>query len=674
MTVAATTVELEFTGLVVNVPFVVAIQTSGLVGEVYLKYGDIKLLAVQGPDYSVVIDPTLSFFTVTPLQPLFDKITAIAEANRVFVGRLLSLTTDFDLDDAFVREKLVAQVDRLIMNDQQIQFQLVDLIDYTDLIQDAAESAAAAAASEAAADASEAAADASEAAAAASAAAAAASAATLTYATTTEVLTGTATDRIVSPDGLAAMWERGADVNAAATLTLGEGSYFFVNGTGASIADIDFAIPKDGRRATLHFGAANTLVHSATLLLPGAANISIGAQDRIDVIQILGDTILCVDYTPAGGLLLPAAMASTTDVLTGTNTTKAVTPDALAAIWEQGANVASAATISLGDGGYFNITGTTNITDIDFATDKTGRMAWLLFAGALTLTHSGTLILPDAVNITTAAGDKMLIVSEGADIIRVLAYIRNTRPEPRFNCRLTKVGSNLQLDRFDGRFLFINGQNELIPSAGVTLAPTSSTPGTTYNIYAFMNAGVMTLEYSATAHAVDATHGHRIKSGDATRTLVGMARPITGPAWQDTAAQRFVISYFNRRGLPLQNVFTTNRSTTSATFAEINSEIRIEFLTWSDELVEAEAHVTTTASAVAIVSTLLSLDGGLAVNGGANVYNSAQTGSGATSDSIGRQERISEGYHYYTIAGLVSSAATSTYVSNNSGLIGNVQG
>lgn len=123
---------------------------------------------------------------------------------------------------------------------------------------------------------------------------------------------------------------------------------------------------------------------------------------------------------PAGGF----TAASTTEVLTGTNTTKGATPDAIAAIWEQGADVASAGTVSLGEGGYFNITGTTTITDIDFATDKAGRFGWVKFAGILLLTHSSTLILPTSANITTAAGDTALFISEGADTVRCVSYNR----------------------------------------------------------------------------------------------------------------------------------------------------------------------------------------------------------------------------------------------------------
>lgn len=104
---------------------------------------------------------------------------------------------------------------------------------------------------------------------------------------------------------------------------------------------------------------------------------------------------------------------------------KAVLNDMMASFLKQGTDVASAALVTLGQGSYFNITGTTTITDIDFSPDFAGRAAWVKFAGILTLTYNATtLILPGAANIVTAAGDSALIVSEGTDVVRILRYNR----------------------------------------------------------------------------------------------------------------------------------------------------------------------------------------------------------------------------------------------------------
>lgn len=119
------------------------------------------------------------------------------------------------------------------------------------------------------------------------------------------------------------------------------------------------------------------------------------------------------------------ATASTTAVLTGTDTSKGVTPDSLAALWEKGSNVASAGTVSLGEGGFFHITGTTTITDIDWVTAKDGRPATVIFDGALTLTHNATTLkLPGGANITTAAGDRAIFIQDSGDNVICIAYVR----------------------------------------------------------------------------------------------------------------------------------------------------------------------------------------------------------------------------------------------------------
>lgn len=91
----------------------------------------------------------------------------------------------------------------------------------------------------------------------------------------------------------------------------------------------------------------------------------------------------------------------------------------------KGSDVASATTVSLGTGSLFHITGTTTITDIDFAAPEDGREATLIFDGVLTLTHNATtLVLPGGANITTAAGDRAIIRQDSGDNIIVIDYIR----------------------------------------------------------------------------------------------------------------------------------------------------------------------------------------------------------------------------------------------------------
>lgn len=93
--------------------------------------------------------------------------------------------------------------------------------------------------------------------------------------------------------------------------------------------------------------------------------------------------------------------------------------------WTSSDTIASAATTDIGaqPEAYLTVSGTTTITA--FGTVRTGTVRYLRFSGALTLTHNATsLILPGAANITTAAGDTAIVVSEGSGNWRCVSYTR----------------------------------------------------------------------------------------------------------------------------------------------------------------------------------------------------------------------------------------------------------
>jgi hypothetical protein len=126
--------------------------------------------------------------------------------------------------------------------------------------------------------------------------------------------------------------------------------------------------------------------------------------------------------------------ATVSEVLTGTSTAKAVTPDSLAGLWQRGADIASSSTMSLpAGGGYdFNVTGTTTINGISSA--QGGRKVRFKFASALTLTHNGSsFILPAGVNIQTVAGDIAEFTNDAAQDAsgsnwRLTDYLRSALP------------------------------------------------------------------------------------------------------------------------------------------------------------------------------------------------------------------------------------------------------
>jgi len=61
-------------------------------------------------------------------------------------------------------------------------------------------------------------------------------------------------------------------------------------------------------------------------------------------------------------------------------------------------------------------------------------------------------------------------------------------------------------------------------------------------------------------------------------TVIGVARYLTGTGYQDTATNRLVASYFSPIDKKCQTVFSTDRTVTSLTFVEVNSEIRCNFV------------------------------------------------------------------------------------------------
>lgn len=224
-------------------------------------------------------------------------------------------------------------------------------------------------------------------------------------------------------------------------------------------------------------------------------------------------------------------------------------------------------------------------------------------------------------------------------------------------CQIAITGGNIVMSPYNGNQIIIDGIAYAIPSAGVSLSPSGAGANTTLYIYAYMNAGTMTLEYSATIPATSTATGIRIKNGDSTRTLVGLARTDAGPGWS------LVRSWFNDPGVLASGSFSTNRTLTSpaAAYAEINSEIRCAFLCWDGESVTARA----TGAALMDLGAVddgygyvaIAFDGTTGEDG-AVILGAPAVGGLAASDWIPIapglvKSGLSEGYHYATLVGKI---------------------
>ena len=140
----------------------------------------------------------------------------------------------------------------------------------------------------------------------------------------------------------------------------------------------------------------------------------------------------------------------------------------------KGDDIASASTtdIAAATGNYLHITGTTTITAL--GTAPSGATRLVVFDGALTLTHHATsLILPTGANITTAAGDCAVFVSEGSGNWRCVVYQRaDGRALAQGISIVSTVSSNTITPSADTDL--VRPSSTL--SAGLTIANPSGTP------------------------------------------------------------------------------------------------------------------------------------------------------------------------------------------------------
>jgi len=202
------------------------------------------------------------------------------------------------------------------------------------------------------------------------------------------------------------------------------------------------------------------------------------------------------------------------------------------------------------------------------------------------------------------------------------------------------------------------------PSGGVHLNGTASSSlvaATLYYAYLYNNAGTLTIDFSTTAYAMDTTAGNvgtQIKSGDNTRSLIGMVYCAAGPVFSYSAANRLVRSWFNEPGVSLSNQFTAGRTTTSSTYVEINTEIRDQFLIWAIESAEFRESGPLQASAAGNVLTGISFDGN--TPDGVSATNMQAAVQGPSSASI-NSTSLAEGFHYATVFGAVTSGITGTW-------------
>ena len=206
---------------------------------------------------------------------------------------------------------------------------------------------------------------------------------------------------------------------------------------------------------------------------------------------------------------------------------------------------------------------------------------------------AGVYSLPEAAFVTNTTISSSAVNSNFSDIASALTTSYQAAlaisAQAAGNCRLTKsAASTLLLSPYNGDALLIQGTIRTIPSAGASLTLSGLTANTLYYVYAFWSGTAVTLEASTTGHTTDTTYGNEIKTGDATRSLVGMFYATTTTDTEDTASQRYVASWFNPTCRLLTGSTLAAVNTSSTTFIELGVSTtatngRIEFVKFASQ-------------------------------------------------------------------------------------------
>lgn len=273
-----------------------------------------------------------------------------------------------------------------------------------------------------------------------------------------------------------------------------------------------------------------------------------------------------------------------------------------------------------------------------------------------------TVAFPNIINDIGTVGNQ--VAADRAAIIAALAPNGNLLI-PQTQGRLDYISTTqIRLVQAGGSFLWIDGLNRQIPAGSVTLSNAGLLENTLYYIYAYMNGANIALEASTTGHASHAS-GIRVKSGDSSRTLVGMVYMNTGGVFASSASRRFVRSFYNRPALTLSSAATTATST-STTSVEVSTGFQVQFLVFADDVLDLQftGH---TINNGGFVTSFLGLDGG---NFGVASISSASGGSANYYPTHCRATAtVSEGMHIGTLRGSVT-AGTGNWIGLITGAIG----
>jgi len=211
-----------------------------------------------------------------------------------------------------------------------------------------------------------------------------------------------------------------------------------------------------------------------------------------------------------------------------------------------------------------------------------------------------------------------------------------------------------------GNQIYVNGANRTL-SACQSLSNTGLTAGTLYYAYEYWTGSALAYEFSATGHVTDATTGIEFKSGDSTRTLVGMAYTASGTpgTFADSVTQRYTASWFNQREAVAQGS-SGGVSTGSTSYVGL-LPTALTVLTWGLEPISSRVTGNSSNNTTAANTPVASLVDGSVVGSVSNANSAGANYSVSVSSEYAAT--LSEGLHTFQAAGSVSSGVGTFNVS-----------
>lgn len=227
--------------------------------------------------------------------------------------------------------------------------------------------------------------------------------------------------------------------------------------------------------------------------------------------------------------------------------------------------------------------------------------------------------------------------------------------------RLEQDSGNLYLRPHNGGQIQVNGKTYVFTSP--LILATTPAISTVYDIFVQENGsgGLALIAQSvATGHEPN-SNGVEVMVGDATKTYVGKAKSAAGVnTW--LADVGMCVSWYNRKHAIISKTYSTTRPVSSASRAEVNTEIRSTFLSFTGDSAISNFSSRATLSALnSVVGVFVSLNNSSPIVG--EIYGTAFTAGANANTSCSSGFTLTEGENFVTVRAFVT-AGTATFAAD----------